>query len=359
MARKANRWATDHDRCRHCGTTDRRHRARGLCGRCYNESLNQKYRQPDAKPGARPADQRIQISEPQLQKLYVQRRLSLQEIADLYGCTKVFIQYLMKRYRIPRRNRSDARRLALRQRKIRYTLRGSDGRLRTVEHQRTTLNCEFFRHWTPEMAYVLGVFYTDGCVSKCRAGSYTASVAQKEPELLEKCLALMKCNARLIHRPNGPVGRMIYAFALHDQGVCRDLIRLGVHPRKSLTLEFPSAPFRVLRHFIRGCWDGDGSISKSGNVPSAWRASYVSASPKFIRSLVECLVAHGLPPVRIHSRRNSRALKFCYSGTRCATLFDILYEGVPESQYLMRKFVRFRDAAADTSGRTTPLPSRR
>jgi len=30
------RWAREHDECVECGTTDRPHRALGLCGRCYS-----------------------------------------------------------------------------------------------------------------------------------------------------------------------------------------------------------------------------------------------------------------------------------------------------------------------------------
>ncbi|MHC4141272.1 MAG: hypothetical protein ACYSUF_05085 [Planctomycetota bacterium] len=119
----------------------------------------------------------------------MERELSLQEIADGYGCTRVMILYLMKRHGIPRRSLSEARRNAVRDGKIRYTFSGSDGGLRSVKHQRTSLNERFFRGWSPEMAYVLGVFYTDGCLSVSKTGYLSATIRQKEPELLEKCLA--------------------------------------------------------------------------------------------------------------------------------------------------------------------------
>ncbi|MHC4210670.1 MAG: LAGLIDADG family homing endonuclease, partial [Planctomycetota bacterium] len=131
------------------------------------------------------------------------------------------------------------------------------------------------------------------------------------------------------------------------QNVCRDLIALGLHPRKSLTLRFPDAPDGVHRHFIRGCWDGDGSIYKSGNGPSAWNAKFISASPAFIRGIHDSLVSGGMPPVTIHQHGQSVAEYFRWTGRRCVELFHILYDGVPESQYLLRKYERFRTAAAD------------
>lgn len=41
--------------------------------------------------------------------------------------------------------------------------------------------------------------------------------------------------------------------------LCNDLIRLGCTPRKSLTLKFPKLSNKLIRHFIRGYFDGDGT----------------------------------------------------------------------------------------------------
>ena len=349
MVRNANQWAKDHERCRHCGTTNRRHRAKGLCGRCYNETLNQKHKRPDAYRGCRRGGLTRTVSEQTLRELYIDRQMSLQEIADRFGCTRVMVLYLMKRHRIPRRSHSEARRFAQRDAKIKYTRRLENGETRTIGPRCTTINEYFFRGWSPEMAYVLGVFYSDGCLQKSPSGYYTATISQKEPELLEKCLDLMACNAPLHYRPNNSPRGGLYTFAVNDQGTCRNLLALGVHPRKSLTLQFPDAPFGVLRHFIRGCWDGDGSIYRNGTSRSAWRASYISGSPRFIRGMRDSLVEHGLPSATIHQNRGSRASTIYYRGSRCRTLFHVLYDGVPESQYLVRKYVRFKAAADATA----------
>jgi hypothetical protein len=101
------------------------------------------------------------------------------------------------------------------------------------------------------MAYVLGAIYSDGCLTVTHRGYDTVTIAQKEPELLQKCLALMKCNAPLNCRPNNSPAGGLYAFAVNRQNVCRDLVALGLHPRKSLTIQFPRAPFEVVRHFIK------------------------------------------------------------------------------------------------------------
>ena len=192
---------------------------------------------------------------------------------------------------------------------------------------------------------MLGVFYSDGCLRVKRNGYHSASISQKEPELLEKCRALMCFDGRLSYRPNNsPVGGLFILIVNH-QGVCRDLVSHGLHPRKSRSIQIPDMPFDLIRHFIRGCWDGDGSIFKCKRVGSPWAASYATSSFGFITGLHDALVALGMAPATIHSCGQPSRFSVRWSGPKCGKLFQILYDGVPRTQYLTRKHVRFRMAA--------------
>ena len=101
----------------------------------------------------------------------------------------------------------------------------------------------------------------------------------------------------------------------------------------------------LVRHFIRGCWDGDGSVYWMGNDIRTARASYVSGSKEFIEQLVQHLVDLGLPNRTIHKSTRSKnpTYSFAYTGIQCATLYHVLYDGVDESIYLKRKHDRFRE----------------
>mgnify|MGYP002625860766 CR=1 FL=1 len=55
-----------------------------------------------------------------------------------------------------------------------------------------------------------------------------------------------------------------YIFSVSSPKMKVDLIRLGAIPNKSLILEFPKdIPNDLIRHFVRGYFDGDGCISKN------------------------------------------------------------------------------------------------
>jgi len=199
------------------------------------------------------------------------------------------------------------------------------------------------------MAYVLGVIYTDGNLRPNRFSNENPketinlsrfTVYQKEPELLRKILHLMGSNAKLLFRV-----QPLYYFHVNDEEIYDDLLKLGLTPNKSLTLQFPYVPDSCLRDFIRGCWDGDGSVyfEKDGSA----NASFVSGSRRFVEALVSCLDRLGLPPRTIHVNKNMKSYYFRYSGDKqCSRLFDILYAGVPEPMYLSRKLELFKELAA-------------
>ena len=198
------------------------------------------------------------------------------------------------------------------------------------------------------MAYVLGVIYTDGNLNP-RSGSCNVdrfSISQKEPELLIKVLALMECNAKIHFRReyiySGRKAGALYWFSIAENKVYNDLISLGLTPHKSLTINFPEVPNQYVRHFIRGCWDGDGSvyIDKQSKTITA---SFISGSLNFIKGIVSELRRTMLPVKTIHSNEaKTPSYYFRLTGKQVPNFYHYLYDDVPPTQYLERKFNIFR-----------------
>jgi hypothetical protein len=90
----------------------------------------------------------------------------------------------------------------------------------------------------------------------------------------------------------------IYKFEFYQEKLRIKLELLGLTERKSLTMKFPDIPEEYMRHFIRGCWDGDGSFFiNDGKI----RASFVSGSKEFMEKLVEKLYSAGFFRIRLRS----------------------------------------------------------
>jgi len=246
-----------------------------------------------------------------LNELYTINECSLQDIANDFDCTKVYIAKLMKSYNIPRRSKSNARKLAVAQGKI-------------IGHSRNYVNEKFFDKWSDEMAYVLGFLYADGCITH-----NTISASQKEPEILFKVLKAMDSNCK-VRESNT---REIFAFHLCDEYLSNSAREKGLIERKSLTMTYPNIPEEYERHFIRGLWDGDGSIMIGKNgYPSV---SFVCGSLEFITMLKERLEYHGMRVGNVNPDHN--AYKIRLSGfEQCDKMGNFFYLGVDEL-YLNRK----------------------
>ena len=138
----------------------------------------------------------------------------------------------------------------------------------------------------------------------------------------------------------------IHLLSIRNSTIYHDLVAFGLKAPKSRTIMFPAMPADCTRHFIRGCWDGDGSIHFDYGAYSRPVADYVSGSRAFVEAIVAHLHDMGLPEATIHrQKRGSQCFYVKYGGRHCAKLYHLFYDGVDQSMYLTRKYVKFKLAA--------------
>jgi hypothetical protein len=291
------------------------------------------------------------LTKEKLKWLYYRENKSLEDIAKEYGCSRPTIMNIMKKYGLIRRGRSKARIEAIKKGKF-------DG----FEYH--TIDEKFFGEWSPEMAWVLGLLFTDGTIDNTRVAIYSVDI-----DLLEKIKTLLKSTKPVQKRTQSyDKTKHIYEFGFYREKMRDDLFKLGLQERKSLIMVFPDIPEEYMRHFIRGCWDGDGSIFFDKN---RLVASYISGSKKFIERLVEELYKIGIckrDPFHIYKKTGERILipitdemNSKYQDGRLPLiifrdkranayyikvrgkenidkLFHYFYDGADESMYLTRKY---------------------
>jgi LAGLIDADG DNA endonuclease family protein len=319
------------------------HRAKGLCKTCYDRMRHPSHI-PRGSRGRFP-----ELTREFLVQRYLDAGLSSVDIARDLGCSRVHVLDRLRRWGIPIRSLSAARLRAL--------------ELGKIEGQRrVTTDPAFFDTWSPAMAYVLGLLATDGCLTPPkihpRTGYQAAgnvSLTQRDTEVLEKVQQLMGGTSRTYAR-SGTAGGTVHMTRIGGPRTYERLVQLGLTPRKSRTLRFPDVPVELRRHFVRGCWDGDGSIfveRGSGRL----KASFVTASKEFAESLVTELRAAGLPVPRLYVEtrgvdREVYQLKLSRE-LDVVALCRWMYDGVSEVERLSRKYETYRRAVgvgAEASG---------
>ncbi|MGB3341944.1 MAG: LAGLIDADG family homing endonuclease [bacterium] len=345
-------WARKYKMCTKCGTTKVKHLSRGLCVKCYHKEAENRHKQHIRKHGIASK----KLTKKFLIEQYLIAKRSLSEISIDCSCSRQYVYKKMRQYNLPSRNLRSARILALNQEKIKVEKVSNIGDTKTVIHRRIKYNQSFFSTWSNAMAYVLGILYTDGCLSmQIHHGKESTrrtpiiSLAQKERELVGKVLSLLKCNARVHYRRrkiyDNSVSGSVYYFNITCSSIYPDLIRLGLKTTKSLDIAFPTIPKKYIRHFIRGCWDGDGSVYFEKGKRHL-TASFYSGSRLFIEGMLSELARAALPKRTMYTlKRKHPSYYFKYHGSSCITLYHYLYDNVPPTQYLDRKHALFKKYA--------------
>ena len=219
---------------------------------------------------------------------------------------------------------------------------------------RYKFDADFFKKWSNEMAYVLGFLYADGCIidSAVSARTQYTQFSSKDRKILEKIRLALKSKHRIysqVPRLTLHVGGKIYkssklfCLRIGSRRMFSDLKKIGLTPNKSRSMKFPVIPPEYLNHFIRGYFDGDGSIfmcmgkgSKQQVIFKKALTVFSSGSKEFLSELAHILEDRvSTKYSRIHD--GNRCFQIRYPTGDSVAIFKFMYTNA-RSLFLKRKF---------------------
>lgn len=134
-----------------------------------------------------------------------------------------------------------------------------------------------------QKAYILGLLFADGYNHEGR-GVVSLSLQEQDREILNKISLAMKntkplqfINMKRYHK--GKAHQNQYRLNLCSRYFSHKLSTMGCYQCKSLSCKFPLVTPELLRHFIRGYFDGDGCVSYTND-----RRNYPCGSISFVGS---------------------------------------------------------------------------
>lgn len=210
---------------------------------------------------------------------------------------------------------------------------------------------EFFTQWSPNMAYILGFFAADGCltINQKRNNKYV-EFTSTDYEIIEKIKRTLKSGHKITTRKRDEKWLISYRIQIGSKKIFDDLINLGFTPNKSKTLEFPIIPLNYLSHFIRGYFDGDGHCTfgkyqrkNRPNQTKIIRSGFTSGSQNFLKKLQNILKEYAKIEGGILCF-HSGAYRLSYSLINSRKLYNYLYGNISQSLYLSRKYIKFNQA---------------
>jgi hypothetical protein len=208
-------------------------------------------------------------------------------------------------------------------------------------HRLTTFNENVFNNIdTEEKAYWLGFLYADGAMNK-KQSSLELSLQVTDSSHIEKFIKFLECD-RTVKKDS-----FRCRFSASSKILYNDLNRLGCTFKKSFTIQFPQLPYVLIRHFIRGYFDGDGSITRARKTDSSYTSiSLCSGSSVFIKSIISEFNKHTNSHCKQQGYKpnNAEVYVICLQNTLCKKFLNWLYED--SVIYLERKYDRYNNSIA-------------
>ncbi len=212
------------------------------------------------------------------------------------------------------------------------------------------VDVEFFRTWSPQMAYILGFIAADGCVMRPSStrGFLEIGLSSRDRDLLAAIRREMRVERQLVDRTTRS-GHERSTLAVGSIRLVDDLIELGIGPRKSASLAWPaSVPREHESAFALGYFDGDGSIDvpRTNNHGHRYERLRIrlTGTYEFLESLADVAWGHvGWLGNLSQDRRSPNVWTLTYLGSSAEAFGAWMYERVVPGLHLSRKRVVFDD----------------
>lgn len=216
---------------------------------------------------------------------------------------------------------------------------------------------DFFKNVTSEIqAYLLGFIYADGNVSSDRY-FLNIHVTESDKYIIDLFMQYISPDAKLyinkgstfISRGKEYTSKPSIKLTIGSSIIVKDLENLGVCSRKTWEeLHIPKIPKKLIKHFIRGYFDGDGCFTgcitppniknreKNPRLRMSWqieckRDEILKDFKYFIEKEVEGIT------LNINYLRRNDMYRLCTASVKtCKKLFDYFYDN--SNFFYRRKF---------------------
>jgi len=199
------------------------------------------------------------------------------------------------------------------------------------------VNKDFFKEPSANMAWVMGLMFSDGCYYRNQF-----SIKSIDRQLLETVKSVMESTYTIRQTEKTSAGSLVYVL-----DVCGSKLEVtpeywGMHSHKTFTIKYPeNLPDKYAPDFIRGLFDGDGHVRVA--IDKRRKNSYSREWHLLGTKSLLIEVQSKLPAPCSFTDYKKIAKIRCYSIRYLTTLYEYLYYK-KEIPCLTRKRLKFEDA---------------
>lgn len=219
-------------------------------------------------------------------------------------------------------------------------------REQSLVQRRYTCNHTFFSSIdSEEKAYWLGFIAADGYISNSKESKSALVLVLQWID--KDHLVQLQETLQSTH----PVKEYHYSYQdmaklfIRSEQLTHDLATYGIVGNKTFSLQWPSLPYDLLRHFLRGYVDGDGGFYTSKTAYKRKNVIFsVTSNEQFLEGMQQFLMSSLGLPKTIHSQRHKESpifmLRYC-GRNQVERIVSWLYKDA--TVYLPRKYTKIID----------------
>lgn len=258
---------------------------------------------------------------------------------------KIIYDYTVNRYGLIKTGKQNGvgerivRRVLL-ENKIHIRSQSEAAIIANIQRRQFNLNDNYFSSENERMAYLLGFLASDGTVDK-KNNRIKISLSSVDKDFLIAIKKELGYEGDILDYQTSN-GFGVSELTFTSQQIKKDLAKYNIVPNKTFTYTFPEKlTKKYWIDFIRGYFDGDGSVSTTG--PHAIRWQICAANKQVLEKIIDFFYEeYGIEKVSILVQMREHPLYyFQYSTTATKKIFSILYK--ENSLKLPRKYFKFKE----------------
>jgi hypothetical protein len=203
-------------------------------------------------------------------------------------------------------------------------------------NQKYAYNTDFFKTLTDDSAYILGLLYTDGNLSRPEVNydyAFKITLHSDDAYLLQKIGLILKGSDKLIRC------KIKNRVDIHcnNKEMYQDLISWGLYPNKTATLKVDERLKNNI-HFWRGCIDGDGCLCIDKNKQFSMS---ICGTADICNSFKDFCAQYVSSKASLERRNYVTSFDFSnytITGKKAQAMYEVLYANTEDKLRLERKF---------------------
>jgi len=195
-----------------------------------------------------------------------------------------------------------------------------------------TYNEKFFDDWSSDLAWLVGIVLSDGSVSNIVNGKYIR-IKMCDKDVLDKIKIITDYEGKVQPcKREKPHYKKPYIIIIGGKKIWQFFTDLGMDNHKSQTAKWPiGLPDEYVSHFIRGVFDGDGSVYfRKNGYPFAG----ICGTKKLMSYISKSIDLHFTE----HTNKTKTNYTIQYTGDRAKDFLKFIYKNSTENIRMDRKY---------------------